>query len=95
MVLHLAAGPSPHPVADWLLDMALIVGPYLAICLLAYLLREIYRGIRDLLRRANRQVEAALTGTVPAAADNQPGTDTELLNTITATWNADTRKETP
>jgi hypothetical protein len=92
---HSAAGPSPHPVADWVLDMALIVGPYLAICLLAYLLREIYRGIRDLLRRANRQVDDALTQPVPAAADNQPGTDQHALNTITAAWNADTRKETP
>lgn len=93
--MHTAAGPSPHPVADWLLDMALIVGPYLAICLLAYLLREIYRGIRDHLRRANRQVEAALTTPIPAAADNQPGTDLLALATITAAWNADTRKETP
>jgi hypothetical protein len=93
--MHSAAGPSPHPVADWLLDMALIVGPYLAICLLAYLLREIYRGIRDLLRRANRQVDDALTQPVPAAADNQPGTDQHALATITAAWNADTRKETP
>ena len=93
--MHSAAGPSPHPVAGWLLDMALIVGPYLAVCLLAYLLREIYRGIRDLLRRANRQVEAALTQPVPAAADNQPGTDQHALDTITAAWNADTRKETP
>jgi hypothetical protein len=91
--MHSAAGPSPHPVADWLLDMALIVGPYLAVCLLAYLLREIYRGIRDLLHRAGQQIDDALT--IPAAADNQPGTDTELLNTITAAWNADTRKETP
>ncbi|MFF5609306.1 hypothetical protein ACFY65_23445 [Streptomyces cellulosae] len=89
--MHTAAGPSPHPIADWLLDMALIVGPYLAVCLLAYLLREVYRGIRDLLRRAGQQVDDALT--IPAAADNQPGTDTELLNTITAAWNADTRKE--
>jgi hypothetical protein len=93
--MHSAAGPSPHPVADWLLDMALIVGPYLAVCLLAYLLREIYRGIRDLLRRANRQVDDALTQPVPAAADNQPGTDQHALATITAAWNADTRKETP
>jgi hypothetical protein len=93
--MHSAAGPSPHPVADWLLDMALIVGPYLAVCLLAYLLREIYRGIRHHLDRANRQVDDALTAPVPAAADNQPGTDTDLLNTITAAWNADTRKETP
>ncbi|MEU2566578.1 hypothetical protein [Streptomyces althioticus] len=93
--MHSAAGPSPHPVADWLLDMALIVGPYLAVCLLAYLLREIYRGIRDLLHQANRQVDDALTTPVPAAADNQPGTDTDLLDAITAAWNADTRKETP
>jgi hypothetical protein len=91
--MHSAAGPSPHPVADWLLDMALIVGPYLAICLLAYLLREIFRGIRDLLRRAGQQVDDALT--IPAAADNQPGTDQRALDTITAAWNADTRKETP
>jgi hypothetical protein len=91
--MHSAAGPSPHPVADWLLDMALIVGPYLAICLLAYLLREIFRGIRDLLRRAGQQVDDALT--IPAAADNQPGTDQHALATITAAWNADTRKETP
>jgi hypothetical protein len=89
--MHSAAGPSPHPVADWLLDMALIVGPYLAICLLAYLLREIFRGIRDLLRRAGQQVDDALT--IPAAADNQPGTDQHALATITAAWNADTRKE--
>jgi hypothetical protein len=89
--MHTAAGPSPQPVADWLLDMALIVGPYLAICLLAYLLREIFRGIRDLLRRAGQQVDDALT--IPAAADNQPGTDQHALATITAAWNADTRKE--
>ncbi|MGQ5576276.1 hypothetical protein [Streptomyces sp. ECR3.8] len=92
--MHSAAGPSPHPVADWLLDMTLIVGPYLAICLLAYLLREIYRGIRDLLGRANRQVDDALAS-VPAAADNQSGTDQRALDTITAAWNTDTRKETP
>jgi hypothetical protein len=89
--MRTAAGPSPHPVADWLLDMVLIVGPYLAICLLAYLLREIFRGIRDLLRRAGQQVDDALT--IPAAADNQPGTDQHALATITAAWNADTRKE--
>jgi hypothetical protein len=93
--MRTAAGPSPHPVADWLLDMALIVGPYLAVCLLAYLLREIYRGIRHHLSRANRQVDDALTQPVPAAADNQPGTDQHALDTITAAWNADTRKETP
>jgi hypothetical protein len=93
--MHTAAGPSPHPVADWLLDMTLIVGPYLAVCLLTYLLMQIFRGIRDLLHRAGQQIDDALTTPVPAAADNQPGTDTDLLNTITAAWNVDTRKETP
>jgi hypothetical protein len=47
----------------------------------------------DLLRRASAQVDDALT--IPAAADNQPGTDQHALDTITAAWNADTRKETP
>ncbi|MGA5767389.1 hypothetical protein ACPC36_07895 [Streptomyces pseudogriseolus] len=97
MVLHLAAGPAAHPIADRALDFALVVGPGFAVCFVAWLIRQIYRSARHHLARANQQVEAALTGTVPAAADNQPGTDTELLDTITAAWNADlnTRKETP
>ncbi|MEV5189298.1 hypothetical protein [Streptomyces werraensis] len=80
---------------DRLLDLALVYGPGVAVCAIAWLARQVYRSARHHLRRANRQVEAALTQPVPAAADNQPGTDTELLDTITAVWNADTRKETP
>ncbi|MGY1549529.1 hypothetical protein [Streptomyces sp. MN6] len=78
---------------DRLLDLALVYGPGVAVCAIAWLARQAYRSARHHLRGANRQVEAALAQSVPAAADNQPGTDTELLATITAAWNADTRKE--
>jgi hypothetical protein len=80
---------------DRLLDLLLVYGPGFAVCAIAWLALRIYDSVRDLLRRVNQQVDDALTTPVPAAADNQPGTDTELLNTITAAWNADTRKETP
>ncbi|MFE7906443.1 hypothetical protein [Streptomyces albogriseolus] len=76
---------------DRLLDLLLVYGPGFAVCAIAWLALRIYENVRDLLRRANQQVDDALT--IPAAADNQPGTDAELLNTITAAWNADTRKE--
>ncbi len=78
---------------DRLLDLALVYGPGFAVCAIAWLARQIYQSARHHLRRANQQVDDALTQSVPAAADNQPGTDTDLLNTITAAWNADTRKE--
>jgi hypothetical protein len=80
-------------MSDRLLDLALVYGPGFAVCAIAWLALRIYENVRDHLRRASAQVDDALT--IPAAADNQPGTDTELLNTITAAWNADTRKETP
>jgi hypothetical protein len=79
---------------DRLLDLLLVYGPGFAVCAIAWLALRIYDSVRDHIRRANRQVDDALAP-VPAAADNQPGTDTELLNTITAAWNTDTRKETP
>jgi hypothetical protein len=82
-------------MSDRLLDLALVYGPGFAVCAIAWLALRIYDSVRDLLRRVNQQVDDALTTPVPAAADNQPGTDTELLNTITAAWNTDTRKETP
>jgi hypothetical protein len=80
---------------DRLLDLLLVYGPGFAVCAIAWLALRIYDSARHHLRRASAQVDDALTQPVPAAADNQPGTDTELLNTITAAWNADTRKETP
>lgn len=80
---------------DRLLDLLLVYGPGVAVCAIAWLALRIYDSARHHLRRANRQVEAALAQPVPAAADNQPGTDQHALDTITAAWNADTRKETP
>ncbi|MFI8206842.1 hypothetical protein [Streptomyces sp. NPDC085937] len=80
---------------DRFLDLLLVYGPGFAVCALAWLARQTYRSTRHHLRRANRQIDDALTQPVPAAADNQPVTDTDLLDTITAAWNADTRKETP
>lgn len=93
MVLHLATGPAAHPIADRALDFALVYGPGFAVCAIAWLARQTYRSARHHLSRASAQVEDALTTPVPAAADNQPGTDTDLLDAITAAWNADTRKE--
>ncbi|MGA4964458.1 hypothetical protein [Streptomyces pseudogriseolus] len=69
--------------------------PGVSLCVLVYIAWAIAGRVRGLLRRANRQVDDALAQPVPAAADNQPGTDQHALDTITAAWNADTRKETP
>lgn len=80
---------------DRLLDLLLVYGPGFAVCAIAWLALRIYENVRDHLRRASAQVDDALTTPVPAAADNQPGTDQRALDTITAAWNADTRKETP
>lgn len=83
---YLAAGQALHPVADWALNQALILGPGLlfgAFCIATAVVCARIRDWRD--HRRNLRIH------------RKPGTDRQLLDACEAAWNADTapRKENP
>lgn len=99
LATYIAAGRAVHPALDWLIWFIWLTGPGVLFVLAITLAWTGLTALTHATRRIAHRIRTRRTRHhVPAAADNQPGTDPYLLwacRHILAATTDDTRREKP